>query len=144
MKLKVFLAQILSTLQLQLIKGKGSFLIEIEIESRISSLSDVNKFSKVSDMGGSFIVIVTTLVGVIFSLICLTFLLKTRLNGIVKTMFFILAVNNIVGLVINTIINGMMLSNGERNRTTCSWFLISGFFVMASNRIYSSMISIHR
>ena len=127
-----------------LIKGKGPLLREIEIESKISSLSDVNKFGKVTDMGGSFIVIVTTLGGVIFSLICLMFLLKTRLNGIVKAMFFILAVNNIVGLVINTIINGMMLSNGERNRTTCSWFLNSGFFVMSSNRIYSSMISIHR
>ena len=127
-----------------LIKGKGPLLREIEIESKISSLSDVNKFGKVTDMGGSFIVIVTTLVDVIFSLICLMFLLKTRLNGIVKTMFFILAVNNIVGLVINTSANGMMSFYGERKKTTCTWYIQSCIFVLASNKIYSSMISIQR
>ena len=84
--------------------------------------------SKVTDMGGNFIVFATTLVGAILSLICSMFLLKTRLNGVVKTMFVILAVNDIVGFAINTITNGMMLSYGERNRTTCSWFLISAFF----------------
>ena len=97
-----------------------------------------------SNMAGNFIVIATTLLGVILSLICLIFLLKARLNGIVKTMFFILAANNTVGFVINTIANGMMFLNGERNRTTCSWYVVSGIFVHASNRIYSSMISIQR
>ena len=114
------------------------------IESNVSNLEDVNIESKVTDMEGNYIVIATTLVGAILSLICLMFLLKTRLNGIVKTIFFILAVNNIVGLLINTITNGMMLFDGERNRTTCNWYIISGIFVLTSNRIYSSMISIQR
>ena len=40
---------------------------------------------EVSDMAGKFIVIAITLLGVILSLICLIFLMKARLNGIVKT-----------------------------------------------------------
>ena len=99
---------------------------------------------EVSDMAGNFIVIATTSLGAILSLICLIFLLKTKLNGIVKTIFFILAANNIVGFAINTIANGMMLFNEERKRTTCNLYIVSGIFVLTSNRIYCSMISILR
>ena len=41
--------------------------------------------TEVSNMAGNFIVIATTSLGAILSLICLIFLMKARLNGIVKT-----------------------------------------------------------
>ena len=116
-------------------------------ESKITLLKGFkyNTIRKTKEMGGSYWILALSSFGTISSFICLIYLLlKFKLNWIVKTVFCIMAVHNIVGYSVMNLSNGVIISYDEGNWVTCTLLYESAIFVVFSNRCLSSMISILR
>ena len=92
--------------------------------------------------GGSYWLILVTSIGLLISMLCLLYVIfKLTLNKIIKAIFCIMAVHNLIALLLMTVSNSIMIAYDLRTRYTCMLFIQPGFFMLWSNWTLSTLIS---
>ena len=92
--------------------------------------------------GGSYWVILVTSIGLLTSMLCLLYVMfKLTINKMIKAIFCVMAIHNLIALLLMTVSNSIMIAHDLRTWYTCMLFLQSGFFLLWSNCILSSLIS---
>ena len=91
---------------------------------------------------GSYWLIVVTSFGLLISMLCLLYILfKLTLNKMIKAIFCVMAIHNLIALSLMTAANSIMIADDSRTWYTCMLFIQPGFFLLWSNWILSSLIS---
>ena len=92
--------------------------------------------------GGSYWLILVTSIGLLTSMLCLLYVIfKLTLNKMIKAIFCIMAIQNLIALLLMTVSNSIMIANDLRTWYTCMLFLQPGFILVWSNCVLSSLIS---
>ena len=92
--------------------------------------------------GGSYWLIVVTSLGLLTSMICLLYILfKLTLNKMIKAIFCVMVIHNLIALLLMMVSNSIMIANDSRTWYTCMLFIQPGFFLLWSNWILPSLIS---
>ena len=92
--------------------------------------------------GGSYWLILVTSIGLLTSMLCLLYVIfKLTLNKMIKVIFYIMAVHNLIALLLMTVSNSMMIVYDLRTQYTCMLFIQPGFFLLWSNWTLSTLIS---
>ena len=92
--------------------------------------------------GGSYWLILVTSIGILTSMLCLLYVMfKLTLNKMIKAIFCIMAVHNLIALLLMTVSNSMMIVYDLRTQYTCMLFIQPGFFLLWSNWTLSTLIS---
>ena len=92
--------------------------------------------------GGSYWLILVTSIGLLTTMLCLLYVIfKLTINKMIKAIFCVMAIHNLIALLLMTVSNSIMIAHDLRAWYTCMLFLQSGFFLLWSNCILSSFIS---
>ena len=92
--------------------------------------------------GGSYWLILVTSIGLLTSMLCLLYVIfKLTINKMIKAIFCVMAIHNLIALLLMTVSNSIMIAYDLRTRYTCMLFIQPGFFLLWSNWTLSTLIS---
>ena len=92
--------------------------------------------------GGSYWLILVTSIGLLTSMLCLLYVIfKLTINKMIKAIFCVMAIHNLIALLLMMVSNSIMIAYDLRTWYTCVLFLQPGLILLWSNCILSSLIS---
>ena len=92
--------------------------------------------------GGSYWLILVTSIGLLTTMLCLLYVIfKLTINKMIKAIFCVMAIHNLIALLLMTVSNSIMIAYDLRTWYTCIFFLQPGLILLWSNCILPSLIS---